>query len=168
LTPGNSYTAGTWVYTPQVGSGPDPVADPFYNYVDPTQGIVNKYAYVVQSFVYTPNERTISVYFDTLVEQGIIKETIVQNGDSGLPLAKYNPRFSTGQYLEYRHDAASIPEYYIAANYFTPTSTNDGVMVKEGLIFPLYINTGQYGQLVSQYKSPTSALRKPVRLFTFF
>jgi len=168
LTPGNSYTAGTWVYTPQVGSGPDPVADPFYNYVDPTQGIVNKYAYVVQSFVYTPNERTISVYFDTLVEQGIIKETIVQNGDSGLPLAKYNPRFSTGQYLEYRHDAASIPEYYIAANYFTPTSTNDGVMVNEGLIFPLYINTGQYGQLVSQYKSPTSALRKPVRMFTFF
>jgi hypothetical protein len=168
LTPGSSYTAGTWVYTPQIGSGPDPVADPYYNYVDPTQGVVNKYAYVVQSFSYSPSGRTISVYFDTLVEQGILKEVVVQNGDTGLPLAQYNPRFTAGQYLEYRHDAASIPEYYIAATYFTPTSTIDSVMVQQGLIFPLYINTSQYDQLIAQFKSPTNTLRDPVRMFTFF
>ena len=168
LTPGTSYAQGAWVYTPQVGSGPDPVADPFYNYVDLTKGVVNKYAYVVQPFTYSPNNLTISVYFDSLVTQGIVQEIVVQNGDGGLPIAKYNPRFPAGQYLEYRQSSSSLPEYYIAATYFTPTSTDAGLMVSEGLIFPLYINTNQYTQLVAQLKSPTTLVQPPVRMFTFF
>jgi len=168
LVPGTSYTSGTWVYTPQIGSGPNPVADPFYNYVDQTKGVVNKYAYVVQTFTYAPNQRTISVYFDTLATQGIIREIVVQNGDNGLPISKYNPRFPAGQYLEYRLNTDATPEYYIAATYFTPTSTDAEVMVGQGLILPLYVNTSQYAQLVAQLASSTSLVKDPTRMFTFF
>jgi hypothetical protein len=168
LTPGTSYAAGTWAYTPQIGSGPSPVADPFYNYVDLTKGVVNKYAYVVETFTYQPNQQTVSVYFDGLVEQGIIREIVVNNGDGGLPIYKYGPRFPAGEYLQYQKDAASPKEYYIAATYFTPTSVDAGVMVQEGLIFPLYANTSQYAQLVAELNSTTSAVKTPVRMFTFF
>lgn len=168
LTPGSSYLAGTWVYTPQIGSGPSPVADPYYNYVDIVNGVVNKYAYVLESFTYTPNERTVSVYFDTLIEQSILHEIIVQNGDEGLPIAKYNPRFPSGTYLEYRQSSVSEPQYYIAATYFTPTSTDAEVMVSEGLIIPLYLNSSQYAQLIAELNSATSLVRDPVRMFTFF
>jgi hypothetical protein len=168
LTPGTSYTAGTWVYTPQIGSGPSPVADPFYNYVDLTKGVVNKYAYVVETFTYQPNQQTVSVYFDGLAEQGIIREIVVNNGDGGLPIYKYGPRFPAGEYLQYQKDAASPKEYYIAATYFTPTSVDASVMVQEGLIFPLYANTSQYAQLVAELNSTTSAVKTPVRMFTFF
>jgi len=168
LTPGTSYTAGTWVYTPQIGSGPSPVADPFYNYVDLTKGVVNKYAYVVETFTYQPNQQTVSVYFDGLAEQGIIREIVVNNGDGGLPIYKYGPRFPAGEYLQYQKDAASPKEYYIAATYFTPTSVDASVMVQEGLIFPLYANTSQYAQLVAELNSTTSLVKTPVRMFTFF
>jgi len=168
LTPGTSYTAGTWVYTPQIGSGPSPVADPFYNYVDLTKGVVNKYAYVVETFTYQPNQQTVSVYFDGLAEQGIIREIVVNNGDGGLPIYKYGPRFPAGEYLQYQKDAASPKEYYIAATYFTPTSVDASVMVQKGLIFPLYANTSQYAQLVAELNSTTSLVKTPVRMFTFF
>ena len=168
LTPGTSYTAGTWVYTPQIGSGPNPVADPFYNYVDPTKGVVNKYAYVIETFTYLPNQQSVSVYFDGLAEQGIIREIVVNNGDGGLPIYKYGPRFPAGEYLQYQKDAASPKEYYIAATYFTPTSVDASVMVQEGLIFPLYANTSQYAQLVAELNSTTSTVKTPVRMFTFF
>lgn len=168
LTPGTSYTAGTWVYTPQIGSGPNPVADPFYNYVDPTKGVVNKYAYVIETFTYQPNQQSVSVYFDGLAEQGIIREIVVNNGDGGLPIYKYGPRFPAGEYLQYQKDAASPKEYYIAATYFTPTSVDASVMVQEGLIFPLYVNTSQYAQLIAELNSTTSTVKTPVRMFTFF
>lgn len=168
LETGNTYAAGTWVYTPQVGSGPDPVADPYYNYVDLTKGVVNKYAYVVETFTYNPGQQTVSVYFDDQVELGILKEIVVQNGDKGLPIAKYNPRFEAGQYLEYREDVGSPKEYYIAATYFTPTSVDATVLVQKGLIFPLYINTTQLTQLTAELASPTSVVKKPVRMFTFY
>ena len=74
LNPGSSYTAGTWVTTPQIGSGPSAVADPFYNYVDPEKGGVNKYAYVLQGFIYDPTQSNLPVkeYFDLLVELFIL------------------------------------------------------------------------------------------------
>jgi len=168
LESGGTYAAGTWVYTPQIGSGPNPVADPYYNYVDVRLGVVNKYAYVIQSFTYDPEGRTTSVYFDELVEQEIIKEVVVQNGDSGLPIAKYNPRFPATTYLEYRADSGSAPEYYIAAKYFTPTSTNAQDLVNQGLIFPLYINSVQYSSYALLLTSPLSNVRRPTRMFRFF
>lgn len=168
LTVGTSYAAGTWVYTPQIGSGPDPVADPYYNYVDITKGVVNKYAYVVKSFVYQPNQQTISEYFNGLVEQTTLKEIVVQNSNTGLPIAKYNPRFPAGTYLEYRESVGAVPEYYIAASYFTPTSINASTMVEQGLIVPLYLNNSQYTQLVAQLAAANTAIQTPVRMFTFF
>jgi len=166
LTIGSSYAAGTWVYTPQVGSGPNPVADPYYNYIDPRQGVVNKYAYVVKTFTYIPNGSTISEYFDTLVSSGDIREIVVENGDAGLPIYKYKPRFPAGTYLEYRSDKAAAPEYYIAAQFFTPSSTMVQPLLDQGLILPLYINT-------DQQKAFTKSLAQgevdvPVRMFRFF
>ena len=166
LIPGNAYTAGTWVYTPQVGSGPDPVADPYYNYVDPRLGVVNKYAYVVQSFTYDPDGVSVSTYFDDIVSQGIVNEIVVQDGDAGLPIYKYKPRFTTGTYLEYRTDASATPEYYIAASFFTPSSTSAKDLVDEGVIIPLTTNDTQYAELVAGFASGT--VKSSTRMFRFF
>lgn len=166
LNPGSSYAAGTWVYTPQVGSGPSPSADPYYNYVDPRLGVVNKYAYVVSSFTYEPNGETVSVYFDKLVEADVVQEIVVQNGDKGLPIYKYKPRFPAGTYLEYRANASASPEYYIAASYFTPTSTNAQDLVSQGLVFPLYINAAQYEAVKTGIAD--GSVNSPTRMFRFF
>ena len=166
LQTGVSYAAGTWVYTPQIGSGPGPVADPFFNYVDTRQGVVNKYAYVVSSFTFEPEGRTISVYFDELVTQGIVNEIVVQNANGGLPVYKYKPRFPAGTYLEYRHDLSSHADYYIAASYFTPNSTNVQDLVSQGLVFPLYINTVQTTAFTDALAA--GLVKTPTRMFRFF
>ena len=166
LTQGSSYLAGSWVFTPQIGSGPNPVADPYYNYVDIRLGVVNKYAYVISSFVYNPDGLTTSEYFDQLVEQGIIKEIVVQEGQEGLPIYKYSPRFPAGTYLEYRQDVSAPPEYYIAATYFTPTSTNAQDLVNEGVIFPLYLGDSQYREFVEDLSD--GSIQTPTRMFRFF
>ncbi len=166
LISGTSYTAGTWVYTPQIGSGPDPVADPYFNYVDIRLGVVNKYAYVVSSFTYDPDGLTTSEYFDQLVEQKIVKEIVVQDGQNGLPIYKYSPRFPAGTYLEYRQDVSSSPEYYIAATYFTPTSTNAQDLLNEGVIFPLYLGDTQYRAFLQKLSS--GSIQVPTRMFRFF
>lgn len=166
LIPGNSYTAGSWVFTPQVGSGPDPVADPYYNYVDPRLGVVNKYAYVVKSFTYDSDGETISTYFDGLVSQEIVNEVVVQGGDENLPIYKYKPRFPAGTYLEYRTDAAEDPEYYIAATYFTPSSTSAQDLVDEGVIYPLAPTATQKTDL--EQALALSSIKTPTRMFRFF
>ena len=166
LSVGVTYAAGTWVFTPQVGSGPNPMADPYYNYVDPRLGVVNKYAYVTKAFTYGPDNLTISVYFDQLAEQGIVKEVVVQNADGGLPISKYKPRFPAGTYLEYRTDAGAPPEYFIAATYFTPDSTNVRDLVNQGLVFPLYISSVQYSSLLIDLAAGT--VNTPTRMFRFF
>jgi hypothetical protein len=166
LQTGVSYAAGTWVYTPQIGSGPDPVADPFFNYVDTRLGVVNKYAYVVSSFTFEPQNRTINVYFDELVTQSFIKEVVVQNANGGLPIFKYKPRFPAGTYLQYRHDLSSHADYYIAASYFTPNSTNVQDLVSQGLVFPLYINTVQNTAFTDALAA--GLVKTTTRMFRFF
>lgn len=168
LEAGMSYAVGDWVYTPQIGSGPSPVADPFYNYVDIRLGVVNKYAYVEKAFTYEPNGQSISVYFDGLVEQTIVKEIVVQNADGGLPVSKYKPRFPAGTYLEYRSDSISAAEFYIAAKYFTPDSTNSGELLRQGFIFPLYVDSVQYSSFLLAKNEANSVLNKPTRMFRFF
>jgi hypothetical protein len=120
----------------------------------------------VTAFTFEPNGRTISEYFDDLVEQGIIREIIVQNGDAGLPIYKYKPRFPAGTYLEYRTAATSAPEYYIAAKYFTPTSTDAQTLVNQGLVFPLSVTSVQYSALVLAIKN--GKVKTPTRMFRFF
>ncbi len=166
LTEGTTYSPGQWVYTPQIGSGPNPVADPYYNYVDVQRGVVNKYAYVIETFTYLPNGLRTSDYFDELVLQEVVREVVVQNGDVGLPVSKYKPRFPAGTYLEYRVNANAVPEYYIAAQYFTPDSTQAQTLVNQGLIFPLYINSVQYSTLVVDLNNKT--VTQPTRMFRFF
>ena len=179
-----SYAAGTWVFTPQVGSGPNPVADPYYNYVDIRLGVVNKYAYVVQAFTYAPDGKTTSAYFDELVSEGIIREIVVQNGDQGLPVSKYNPRFPAGTYLQYNYDfegTVCVPsdgrcvplqfqyvDYFIAASYFTPDSVNPQDLINDGLIFPLYSNAAQTEAFFAELGSSTRTLKPTTRMFRFF
>jgi hypothetical protein len=179
LEEGASYAVGDWVYTPQIGSGPNPVADPYYNYVDVRLGVVNKYAYVQQAFTYDPDGRTVSVYFDELVEQDIVKEIVVTRAQpeydpvlavvvEKLPIYKYKPRFPAGTYLEYRGDSSAVAEYYIAAKYFTPTSTNAQDLVNQGLVFPLYIDSVQYASFVRAIEDPNGTVKRPTRMFRFF
>ena len=123
LQPGNIYNAGTWVFTPQIGSGPDETLDPNFFYVDVLKGGVTKHAYVVSSFTYNPTTETISEYFESLKDQGILQEIHVWEGNEGLPIFRYSPRFKAGQYLEYRQSSDSIPSYFIATEFFTPSST---------------------------------------------
>jgi hypothetical protein len=167
LIPGTSYSAGIWVYTPQVGSGPSPVADPYFNYVDITKGVVNKFAYVIQAFTYKPEStQTVSEFFDSAVSQGIIQEVVASNADNGLQIYKYKPRFEMGAYLEYKADASQASSYYIAAEYFTPNSTNVGELVNEGLVYPLATTPGQNVQLAAYLASGAGII--PARMFTFF
>jgi hypothetical protein len=166
LAVGQSYAAGTWVFTPQVGSGPDPVADPYYNYVDMTKGVVNKYAYVQTTFTYQPNDLTVSVYFDELVTQAVIKEIVVQGGDTGLPIYKYSPRFPVCTYLEHKENSTSAPQYFIATTYFTPSSVDVQRLTQEGVILPLAPLPAQKVSLADQIAS--GAVKTPVRMFTFF
>jgi hypothetical protein len=85
-----------------------------------------------------------------------------------LPIYKYKPRFPAGTYLEYRQDSSATPEYYIAAKYFTPTSTNAQELVNQGLVFPLYIDNVQYTSFVLALNDPNGTVKKPTRMFRFF
>lgn len=166
LIPGESYAAGKWVKTQQIGPGPNAVSDPYFNYVDPKIGVVNKYAKVLQDFVYQPNELSTKEYFDQLLEQGFIKEVVAESAQPGLPIYKYKPRFSTGTYLEYRTDAKSPPIYFVAADFFTPTSTSSEDLLSQGLILPLAYTESQKAELNSGILSGT--VNTPVRMFRFF
>ena len=166
LVPGQSYIADSWVQTRQIGSGPNPQVDPYYDYIDTRQGVVTKYAKVVNTFTYVPDGQTVSTYFDDLVEQGTIKEIIVQNSDDGLPVARYKPRFPVLTYLEYRENAISEPEYYIAAKDFTPTSTKARDLVDQRLIYKLYINPAQNTEFYAGLSS--GAIKESTRMFRFF
>ena len=166
LSSGESYFAGTWVTTPQIGSGPNAIADPYYNYVDPLKGGVNKFAYVLQGFVYGPNTLSTKEYFDLLVELGIIKEIIVQNADLGLPVYKYKPRFPVGTYLEYKESSVSEPQYFVATEYFTPNSTLINDLIEENLVIPLAYTPSQRVSLANAISN--GDITTPTRMFRFF
>ncbi len=166
LQAGLSYSVGQWVFTPQIGSGPNPVADPYYNYVDIQKGVVNKYAYVVKAFTYNPDGQTTSTYFDELASQEVLREIVVQNADEGLPVFKYKSRFPSTTYLEYRRDSSAPSEYYIAAKYFTPNSTNAQTLVDEGLVFPLYLGDAQKAEFFTSLSAGN--LKPTTRMFRFF
>ena len=166
LEPGSSYTSGVWVCTPQIGSGPSQVVDPYYNYVDLNKGAIVKYAYVEANFTYTPNELTVSEYFNLLVGQGVLTEIPVFKGDGGLPIYKYKARFTAGQYLLYKESASSQPTYYISSSFFTPNSTNIHDLLGNGLVYNLAPTPALQAQLESDLAS--SSLRNFDRMFTFF
>jgi len=166
LSPGNTYFANTWVTTPQIGSGPNAVADPYYNYVDSLKGGVNKFAFVSQGFVYEPNGLSTKDYFDLLVELGIIQEIVVQNADLGLPVFKYRPRFPVGTYLEYRESSVADPQYFIATQYFTPDSTSINDLSAENLVIPLAYTPAQRISLANAVSS--GEITTPTRMFRFF
>ena len=166
LTTGATYMAGGWVMTPQIGPGPDAVADPYYNYVDALKGAVTKYAYVLQSFEYQPNNLSTKNYFDQLVELGVVREISVQSSQGGLPIFKYRPRFPVGTYLEYRESSVSAPQYFVAAEYFTPDSTQVNDLISQNNVIPLTYNSQQYNQLVNGIEAGT--VTTPSRMFRFF
>jgi hypothetical protein len=166
LEPNSSYTSGIWVCTPQIGGGPSQVVDPYYNYVDLTKGAIVKYAYVEANFTYTPNELTVSEYFNLLVDQGVLSEILVFEGDGGLPIYKYKARFKAGQYLLYKESASSLPTYYISSLFFTPDSTNIQDLLGNGSVYNLAPTPALQAQLNSDLAG--SSLKNFDRMFTFF
>ena len=153
LEPGSSYLTGTWVSTPQVGSGPNDLADPYYNFVDLEKGVLVKYAYVKGNFTYYPNGLTTSDYFNELTSKGLIEEVSLYNGDIGLPVYKYKARFKAGQYLEYRENAYSTPSYYMAAEFFSPDSSNIQDLLDKKVVYDLAPTTTLKDQLASEISS---------------
>jgi hypothetical protein len=166
LIEGTSYSAGDWIFTPQIGGGPNSVVDPNFYYVDGFQGVVCKYARVNASFTCNPGSLTMKGNFDSLVTQGTISEVAALNGTNGLPIYRYKARFSVGDYLEYRSDAGAPASYYIAAQFFTPDSPYTQDLIAQNLIVPLYYNPAQKAQFEAGLT--TGAFRTPVRMFTFF
>lgn len=166
LVSGTTYAAGSWIFTPQVGGGPNSVVDPNFYYVDGIEGVVCKFARVNATFTCDPGALTLKGYFDNLVEQGTISEISVLDGTAGLPVYRYKARFAVGEYIEYRTDAGLEPSYFIAAQFFTPTSTDIQTLVEGGSVIPLYQSFTQKQQFESQLSS--GALKTVNRMFTFF
>lgn len=166
LEPGQTYTAGTWVQTVQVGSGPSEEYDPYYFYVDTTKGVVTKTAYVQSTFTYQQADSTVSAYFDSLIEQGVIREISVKNGDQGLPIYYYKPRFKAGDYLLYKSDASSPASYYIAAEFFTPNSTRVQDLLDQGLVYALTLSESE--KLILERQVSLGEIKAPMKMFTFF
>ena len=166
LDVGGSFTAGQWVRTQQVGSGPSQEIDPYFYYVDTSKGALTKYAYVQTPFIYEPNDLTISEYFNKLVAEGTIKEVAVLNGDAGLPVYKYKPRFPVCQYLQYKSSVEEDPSYYIAAKFFTPDSPDIKDLVSQGLVFPLANTDSNRAKLERDIIN--GSVKTPVKMFTFF
>ena len=137
LEEGVTYSQGVWVCTPLVGGGPNASIDPYYHYVDPTQGATVKYAYVQSPFTYSHQGTLTLTYFNSLLDEGTLKEVFVFEGDNGLPIYKYKPRFQAGDYLEFRADSSAPPTYFIAAKYFSPTSNKIEDLIQEGLVYSL-------------------------------
>lgn len=166
LEVGQTYSAGSWVKTLQVGSGPNVEVDPYYYYVDISQGAVTKIAYVVSTFTYEPADQTVSTYFNQLVNQGIIREVVVRNGDNGLPIYYYKPRFKAGEYLEYKNNTSESSSYYIAATYFTPDSPSIQDLLDKGLVFSIALSGTDKLKLEQQIA--IGSVKQPLRMFTFF
>lgn len=166
LVSGVTYPLGSWVFTPQVGGGPNSAVDPNFYYVDGVEGAVSKFARVNATFTCDPGALTLKGYFDGLVEQGTLSVVSVSDGTTGLPVYRYKSRFSVGEYLEYRTDAGLEPNYFVAAEFFTPTSTNVQDLIEEGSVIPLYQSLAQKEQFVSELS--TGSLKAVTRMFTFF
>lgn len=166
LEEGQSYTAGQWVKTAQVGSGPNQQVDPNYFYVDTSKGAVTKYAYVETNFTYSQGELTVSEYFEELTNQGLIKTVSLFNGDKGLPIYKYKPRFQAGEYLEYRKTVNSSPLYFTAAKFFTPNTSQIQPLIDQGLVIPIATTDANRVKLSRQLID--GSIRTPVKMFTFF
>lgn len=149
LKVGETYQAGSWLSTPQVGSGPNSTVDPNYHYVDVKKGATVKYAKVLSTFTYTESETKVSQFFDSLAEDGVIKEITLLDANNGLPVYKYKPRFQTGQYLEYKETAFGPSSYYIACQHFTPPSSNISELEESGLV----INLAPTPELYQQFSS---------------
>jgi hypothetical protein len=149
LESGQSYTEGTWVFTPLIGSGPDFEVDPFYHYVDTSLGGVVKFAKVLRPFEFVSEGQTVNEYFNTLVADGAIREVSVFDGTQGLPVYRYKPRFKCGQYLEYRESARGEPSYLIAAKFFTPSSTSLSDLLSDGSVINLAPTSGLKDQILN-------------------
>ena len=162
---GGSYLQGQWVFTPQIGGGPGG-QDEYYHYVDPSKGVLRKFAYVEEDFTLDTTDLKIKDSFDTLVENGTLTEIVIRDGDNGLPTHLYSPRFKAGDYLEYRENASSEPSYFIATIPFTPSSSDVDVLRTEGVILPLITSTSEKEVFLAGVAS--GAVKKPFRMFTFF
>jgi hypothetical protein len=166
LLPGESYTEGTWVFTPIIGSGPVPEIDDKYYYVDLTKGVVSKYAYVNANFTYEPNNEKVSQYFDSLISKGTLREIVWSDGTNGLPIYQYRARFSTGQYLSYKASASSDFSYYVSSTSFTPHTTDVQELIEKGLVYPLAPTSALQSEL--SLRISEGSVKQFTRMFTFF
>jgi hypothetical protein len=165
LVTGESYTPGTWVYTPILGSGPDSKVDPYYHFVDSEKGVLSKYALVQSNFTFDSSSSTVSESFGDLLLKGTLVEVNWVHGGDGLPIYKYKSRFKVGDYIQYKERPTSEVSYYVSSSYFTPDTTNIQDLVQAGLLIPLAPTSELKTSLSSRISS--GAIREFTKLFTF-
>ena len=113
LVPGNTYIRGTYVKTPNaVELSTSQITDE-YCYLDKTRGLLEKHAYVVKDFVYSPEDElgvvNVTRAYDELITLGAIQEVDVvpftdcqgKSSFASKPF-RYSARFFTGEYIRYR------------------------------------------------------------------
>jgi hypothetical protein len=165
LQDGFSYETGDWVYTPIVGSGPES-ADPLFFYVDPVKGAVSKYAYVESNFTFASEGRMVKDSFDNYVSEGILKEVSVREGENGLPIRAFSPRFEAGEYLEYRESSSAEPYFYVATKPFTPGSNKISDLLSDGVVIEVAETTEDRSSFLKGIQEET--LLGVRRMFSFF
>jgi hypothetical protein len=172
LKSGGTYEGGTWVKTPAVSSGPDPVVDPYFNYVDRSRGAIVKYAYVNKTFTFLPAAgETLNESFEQLVNKGLLKVVNAVDGTQPQPLFQYIPRFAPQTLLTYRATSKSPAEYYFALTGFTPTSSNPNELIARGYVERVDTNpalrAALEAQLLPNPVTGVSVLCPPSAMFVF-
>jgi hypothetical protein len=172
LKSGGTYSAGTWVKTPSLGSGPDSVVDPYYFYVSRTEGVVTRYAYVTKTFTFLPSAgETLADSFNQLVAKGTLNVVTAMDGTFPQRLFQYTPRFEPQTLLTYRAASTLQPEYYFSLTGFTPSTSDVNKLMDDGFISRIdtspTIKADLESQFVTQLPDGTTLLCPPKPMFTF-
>jgi hypothetical protein len=172
LKSGGSYSAGTWIKTPTVGSGPDIEVDPYYYYVDISKGVITRYAYVNEAFTFLPAEgETLADSFSSLIEKGVISSVSAKNAEGVQSSFQYKPRFAPQTYLSYKASATSSVEYYFTLTGLTPYTTDPQEMVRKGLLARVDTNVTRAAEYLKAITpDPQTGLRlvcPPLSMFVF-
>lgn len=172
LKSGGTYSEGTWIKTPAVGSGPNPEIDPYYFYVDKSKGVVVKYAHVEKSFTFLPSSgSTLNESFGKLISEGTLSPVKVADASLPQPVFQYKPRFPPQVYVSYKASASSEPQYYFTLTGFTPTSQDPAEL--EGKNYIARVDTDPVirarfeEQITPDPRSGRSTICPPTAMFVF-
>lgn len=113
LVPGETYTRGSYIKTPNAAELNTSQITVEYCYLDKTRGLQEKHAYVIKDFVYSPEDDfgipNVTRTYDELILAGALQEVDVvpfvdckgKSSFASKPF-RYSARFFAGEYVRYR------------------------------------------------------------------